>query len=461
MAAKAPPRDGSSDPTERAGAPDARALSALRRRGRLSLVVYHDEGTETAPLDPGVPVVVGRRPPATICVPSAKLSRAHARFLLGADDRVTVEDLGSTNGTWLRGARVTMVEIAVGDEVLVGDVMACVQISAAAEPAAPRAPAAPDDGGPIAASAAMREVLETAARVAESSVSVLLTGETGTGKEVLARYLHDRGPRASKPFVCVNCGAIPEALLESTFFGHERGAFTGASQRQVGVFEEAHGGTVFLDEIGELPLAAQAALLRVLETGRFSRVGSPREIEVDVRVIAATHRDLEALCAEGAFRADLYYRLGVVVITLPPLRERREDVEPLVRRFMARSGSRVRAVTKEALALLAAYAWPGNIRELRNAVERAVVLARGAEIDVADLPARVREGARPPPPREPAGTLAGGDLRARLQEYEVRMLLETLEASGWNQSEAARRLGMPIRTLSNKVKALGLKRPRG
>ncbi len=291
--------------------------------------------------------------------------------------------------------------------------------------------------------------------------------------------------------VSVNCAAIPAQLVESTLFGHERGAFTGAGQRQKGVFEEADGGTVFLDEIGELPLSAQAALLRVLETGRFSRVGSPREIAVDVRVLAATHRDLEAMRDAGAFRADLYYRLSVMVITIPPLRDCPEDIAPLARRFLAQAaGGRVHTIAPAALERLHAYGWPGNVRELRNAIERAALLARDDTLREADLPARVREASpssapapstpsilppgmqkAPVPPAPPSissppapppadGDDSGiGDLKARLQDYESLIIFETLEAVGWNQSEAARRLGMPIRTLSHKVKVLGLKKP--
>ncbi len=484
-------RDSSTDRL-RAGAEDN--VSLLRQAAqerRLSLVVHHAEGSEIALLAPGVPVVVGRQAPATICVPSTKISREHARFTLDPSGRVKVEDLGSTNGTWFRGARIEAVEIALGDEVLLGGALACLQVIRPGDRSdvAPgvRPASAADD--PIAAAPATRETLEVAARMASSSAPVILYGETGTGKEVLARFLHERGPRAGKPLVCVNCAAIPAELLESALFGHERGAFTGAGQRQKGVFEQADGGTVFLDEIGELSLAAQAALLRVLETGRFSRVGSPGEIAVDVRVIAATHRDLEALRDAGAFRADLYYRLGVLVLVIPPLRERVEDIEPLARRFLARAGCAVRGITPAALAMLQAYTWPGNVRELRNTIERAVVLARGDMIDVADLARRIREPAAvwasrssddeppssrtmeeptpsarptldPPTPSMRSGEAASAaDLRARKRELEAQMLAETLRATGWNQSEAARRLGMPLRTLTYKLKALGLQKP--
>ncbi len=355
-------------------------------------------------------------------------------------------------------------------------------------PSSPRAGRAGAEEAPIYTGAAMAEVMGVALRVADADVPVVIHGETGVGKELVARFIHERSPRAARPMVSVNCAAIPSQLVESTLFGYERGAFTGAGQRQKGVFEEADGGTVFLDEIGELPLSAQAALLRVLEAGRFARVGSPREIAVDVRVVAASHRDLEAMRDDGRFRADLYYRLSVMVITIPPLRDRPEDVEPLARRFLSQAGGgRIRDLSPPALARLHSYGWPGNVRELRNTIERAALLARGDTIREEDLPARLRtptpsapslpppaletaaplpaSGGTPFPPLPAVGGLppdgdAGlGDLRARLQDYEALIIFEVLEATGWNQSEAARRLGMPIRTLSHKVKVLGLKKP--
>ncbi|MFO0755911.1 MAG: sigma 54-interacting transcriptional regulator [Byssovorax sp.] len=473
-------------PTEQSRSLVKDVLALLRRHAeqqrRLSLVVHHREGTERAALDPGVPVVVGRTPPATLLVPSTKLSRAHARFTLDPLGFVVVEDLGSTNGTWIDGARVSRAEIEPGTEVILGNALALVEVTAPDQAAVRPGESTPD--GPIAVSASMRAVLDMAARVAASAVPVILQGETGAGKEVVARFLHDHSPRAHKPMVSVNCAAIPAQLVESTLFGYEKGAFTGAAQRQKGVFEEADGGTVFLDEIGELGLPAQAALLRVLETGRFARVGSPKEIAVDVRVVGATHRNLEALRDAGQFRADLYYRLSVMVLQLPALRDRPEDIEPLCRRFLAQgagAGGRARDISPAALACLRAYAFPGNVRELRNTLDRASILARGSTIGEEDLPDRIRMAAAaapppPPPPRwgmatippgsmgatnmgEPAaGAPSVGDLRARMQEIEATTIRQMLESVGWNQSEAARRLGMPIRTLSNKVKSLGIKR---
>jgi transcriptional regulator with PAS, ATPase and Fis domain len=434
----------------------------------ISLTIHHPGGTELRRLEPGAPVTVGRRSPADIAIPDPALSRTHARFEVTPDGRVTVEDLGSTNGTWLRGERIGTVEMRPGDEVVLGGAMASVHFFGST---LDRTSASLPAVAPIAVSPSMRAALEMAERLGGEILPVILQGETGTGKEVVAHFIHHSGPRKGKPMVCVNCAAIPGALVESTLFGHQRGAFTGAAAQQKGVFEAADGGSLFLDEIGELPLPAQAALLRVIETKRVARVGSTQEIAVDVRIIAATHRDLEAMSEAGTFRSDLYYRLSAMVLNIPPLRERTEDIEPLVRFYLAREGrARVSEIAPDALRLLRAYRWPGNVRELRNAVERALVVARGRSITEADLPAKIQGSNTPPAgiaaplggddaPVSTPPAMAAGDLKLKLQEYESRLLVDTLLSTGWNQTEAAKLLGMPIRTLAYKIKSFGITRP--
>ena len=582
---------------------------------RLAVVVSHEHGAELGLLRPEVPLTMGRAEPSVLRINDPRLSRVHARIVL-SDNQITVEDLGSKNGTWIAGRRIQTASLEVGDELRLGGLPArihalgrsgqslrlegdehfrrsveeeatraqqfhrpfallvvrvarargdgvppsveehvhrwlervhsqlrpvdrigpygfdAVQLLlpetgpdeavriARAIAAAPRTPGPPlvvgvslypgaagtveelfelaraasnragperpvevtstapwfdsstvAEGSPI-AGAAMRELLETARQVSSSRVPVILQGETGTGKEVLARFLHEQGTRRAHRMVRVNCGAIPRELVESTLFGHERGAFTGAGQLKQGVFEEAHGGTVFLDEIGEMPLAAQVALLRVLETGAFSRVGASKELTVDVRVIAATHRDLESMVAAGSFREDLYYRLNAILLAIPPLRERLDELEPLVHRFLRLAnkdnGRNVQGFEPATLGLLRAYSWPGNVRELKNAIERAVVVARGALLAPGDLPARV-QGATPAapaptlpvvaqraPPPEPDGA---GPARQQVRGYEAHLIQEALAATGWNRSQAAERLGIPVRTLSYRMKVLGLRKP--
>ena len=319
----------------------------------------------------------------------------------------------------------------------------------------------------------MRKVLNKAERVASSRRHVILHGESGTGKEVVARFLHEHGRRHDKRLVCLNCGAIPGSLVESTLFGHEKGSFTGAVQQQRGVFKEADKGTLFLDEIGELPLAAQVALLRVLDTGCFSRVGSTQEVKVDVRVIAATHRDLEEMVKQGHFRQDLYYRLNMMEIKIPPLRERLDVIERFCEHFLEQANEeeskRVRGISEEAMALLRAHRWPGNVRELRNAIEQAVLVAEGELIQPEDLPERVRaaqrEGGAHSEERAAAPVEAGakpapaGEARVRIQSYKARVLEETLLNAGWDLEAAARQLGRTSRTLRRWIKTFGLKPP--
>ena len=292
------------------------------------------------------------------------------------------------------------------------------------------------------------EVVETVRRAAQSKATVLIQGESGTGKELIARLVHCAGPRRDNPFIAVNCAALSESLLESELFGHERGAFTGAIARREGRFELAHGGTLLLDEISEIPPALQAKLLRAIEEEEFERVGGTRTIQVDVRVVCTTNRDLGREVAEGRFREDLFYRLNVVPVVLPPLRERRDDIPALaqyfLRRFVRECDSPARRIGKAAMDMLRRAPWPGNIRELRNAVHRAVVLATGEEITPGDLPAdlttvRTR--------RRGSGIVVGQSI----DEMERELILRTLESTGWNKTEAARILEVTPRTLRNKL----------
>jgi len=306
--------------------------------------------------------------------------------------------------------------------------------------------------GIIGDSGRMQEVLSLVRRVAPSDATVLIRGESGTGKELIARALHYASPRAGGPLVKVNCAALAESLLEAELFGHEKGAFTGAVASRKGRFEVADGGSIFLDEIGDLPPHLQVKLLRVLQEREFERVGSSRPIKVDVRLLAATHRDLEALVREGRFREDLYYRINVVTIALPPLRERREDLPPLIehflRAFAGKNGKTVRGLTREAREALLRYDYPGNIRELENLIERAVVLTRDDVIGVEDLPLTLETPA--------PGSGEGAGLIAAVEGLERRMIREALGKADGTQTRAAELLGISERVLRYKLKKYGL-----
>ena len=311
----------------------------------------------------------------------------------------------------------------------------------------------------IGRSEAMRAVYRTIERVAASRAHVLISGESGTGKELVARAIHELGPRRDAPLVVVNCAAIPPTLMESELFGHERGAFTDARERRIGKFEAANGGTVFLDEIGELAVSVQAKLLRALQDRCIDRVGSPHPTPVDVRVVAATHRDLEREVAAGRFRADLYYRIHVVPIALPPLRDRREDIRLLAEAFLSRvsaeAGRGPSRLAADALAALERYAWPGNVRELENAIERAVALADGDAIAAKDLPEEVQLASRAETLRDAlrAGRI---DLESAVARFEGGLIREALERSGGNQTRAAEQLGITRRVLKLKIDRYGV-----
>ena len=312
----------------------------------------------------------------------------------------------------------------------------------------------------IAGSRAMRAVTDTASRVAQADTTVLLEGESGTGKELLAKAIHFHSSRSRGPFVTINCGAIPEQLLESELFGHRRGSFTGAVADKKGKFEAADRGTIFLDEIGELPLMLQVKILRVLQEREVDRVGDTRPIKVDVRVIAATNRDLEKMIADGGFRDDLYYRLAVVSIRMPPLRERADDIPLLVDHFLNKHTERLGKprpeVDKVVYAAFNRHAWPGNIRELENVIERALVLDRDGRIGIDDLSGRLRTA------DQHVGTLRMElpDEGISLEEVEKELLLAALQKHNWNQTRAAHYLKITRSTLLYRMQKFGLERPR-
>ncbi|HOG11500.1 MAG: sigma-54 dependent transcriptional regulator [Smithellaceae bacterium] len=304
-------------------------------------------------------------------------------------------------------------------------------------------------------SSRMVELINLAGRVAASRASVLIQGESGTGKELLARLIHQLSPRASRPIVVVNCGALQENLLESELFGHEKGAYTGADARRIGRFEEADGGTLFLDEIGELSPAIQVKLLRFLQEREISRLGSNASISVDVRIISATNQDLDARVSDGAFREDLFYRLNVVAVSLPPLRERKEDLTALIdhylEKFTRENGKNIQGLTAEARDLLLKYDYPGNIRELVNIMERAVVIAREDYITVGDLPFKNESF------NNFSGRNISGSLLEMREELEKNLIIEAMAKEDNNQTRAAASLGMTRRMLRYKLKKYDLK----
>jgi DNA-binding NtrC family response regulator len=410
--------------------------SAAAPRDRL--VAFWDGGSAACALPrPGV-LVVGRSRGCDVVIDHPTVSREHVRLLIA--EGVVVEDLGSSNGTRIGGRTLepgASAPVGPGELVEVGS---AVLVLHAAE--APAAPPPADD---------IDRLIDLVAR---SELSVVLLGETGVGKEVAAERIHRLSPRAGRRLVRLNCAALGESLLESELFGHERGAFTGAVAAKPGLLEVAQGGTVFFDEVAELPPATQAKLLRAIETREILRVGSVHPRPIDVRFVAATNRPLEELVARGAFRSDLYYRLAGITLTIPPLRERPREIETLARQFVAdaaeRAGRPPPAIGTDALARLRAHPWPGNVRELRHAMERAVVLAAGATLVTA------RHLRLDPAPAAPPAAPAA----ERGSEAEKQRILDALERAAGNQSRAAAMLGISRRTLINRLEQYGLPRPR-
>ena len=319
-------------------------------------------------------------------------------------------------------------------------------------------------GQMIGRSTGMRKAFEMADRVAPTDSTVLILGESGTGKDLLAQEIHARSPRNGKAFVAVNCAALPETLIESELFGYERGAFTGAAQQKKGRFEQAHGGTLFLDEIGDMNPVTQSKVLRALENRTVERLGGAQSIPVDVRVISATHRNLPLAIRDGKFREDLFYRLRVVSIELPPLRSHKEDIAILAEAFVRLHGARLGRTPrlgKEALKALERYDWPGNVRELKNAIERALVLSRGDELAATDLPEEVLHGT-PIPPKGADGEdfgLREKDFREAKRKFEVAYLLRQLGSHRWNISRTAATIGLHRQSLQERLRELGIRRP--
>jgi transcriptional regulator with PAS, ATPase and Fis domain len=294
-------------------------------------------------------------------------------------------------------------------------------------------------------------------RVADTSCTVLITGESGTGKELLARAVHEASPRRNRPFVAVNCGAIPEALLESELFGHARGAFTGAHAAKPGRIAQAEGGTLFLDEIGELPLALQVKLLRVLQAREYSPVGDTRTLSADVRIVAATNVDLEEAARNGTFREDLYYRLNVIHLAAPPLRDRAEDIPALAGFFLERARTkagrdRVTKISRQAAEMLCSYGWPGNVRELENTIERAVLWSGGPVIEPRDLPPKLQGFGATEPRTGPRLSDRGVDLRKAVETFENQLIRQALDRTNWNKKRAAELLGINRTTLVEMLK---------
>jgi DNA-binding NtrC family response regulator len=311
----------------------------------------------------------------------------------------------------------------------------------------------------VSGSAEMEEVINTAGRAARSKATVLVRGESGTGKELIARAIHYTSPRKDKPFVAVNCAALSENLLESELFGHEKGAFTGADRQHKGRFEQADGGTLFIDEVGDIPLSTQVKLLRVLQEREFERVGGNETIKVDVRVIAATNKDLEEMVENDEFREDLFYRLNVISIRIPPLRERRSDILPLISHFISRyaveNDKEIEGVSKEAMDVLMKYDYPGNVRELENAIERSVVMARGAIVIAEDLPVHIRSIRNES--ESGYGSVVGKSLPEMVENLERHLIADALAEAEGNQSKAAESLGISERNLRYKLKKYNMK----
>jgi transcriptional regulator with PAS, ATPase and Fis domain len=424
--------------------------------GRRLLVMWSSGSILRELPDEGV-LDIGRGDDANVRVDHGSISRRHARLIV-APEVVHIEDLGSSNGTWVGVRKLASRARAVLEpEVVVelGNVLLIVRDTKKTAPPARQGP----EGDIVVVDPGMERIHQLVELVAKSSLNVLLLGETGVGKEILATRVHELSPRARAPFLKVNCAALVESLLEAELFGYEKGAFTGAVQAKPGLLEGATNGTLFLDEVGELPLTTQAKLLRVLESGEVTRVGGVKPRAVDVRFVAATNRDLKEGTGHGTFRKDLYFRLDGVSIRIPPLRERPTEVAALARAFAAQAcakAGRPRVTLSDAaMASLATHPWPGNARELRNVVARAVLLCPGSVV----LPEHLHFGALgadAPPPTSPSSDPPA----AAAQTMDKTKILDALDRCAGNQTRAAKMLGVSRSTLVRWLDAIGARRPR-
>lgn len=424
--------------------------------GPLTLLVLDAEGLERKLLPSSGHLSLGRDPRSQVLLRDLRASREHARLHLG--HQIELEDLSSANGTFLEGQRLApgqRARFTEGQVATIGDVVLTLRRGVASDPRVVSGSDAVVCTDPV-----MLELRQGLERLAKGTVAVLLTGETGVGKEVFARQLHERSARRAKPFVEINCAAFADNLFESELFGHDKGAFTGADRDKLGLIESAQDGTLFLDEVGELPKSAQAKLLKVLESGELLRVGSVRPRKIDVRFVAATNRPLQAAIDEGRFRADLYFRLAAAELAIPPLRERSSEILPLARHFLERAGRELGRSTPLSLspaaeAALLRHLWPGNVRELRNVIDRGALYCTGSVIDeshlkLASVVPTAPSSARPT--MVPSGATATDDERERI--------MSALAQSGGNQTKAARLLGISRRTLTSRLSQYNLPRPR-
>ena len=444
------------------------------------------DGITVAALPARGAVTLGRGDDCDVRIDSRSVSRRHAILHLGAALRI--QDLGSANGTFVRDARSPVdtsatyplrrlsretLDIAIGERVNLGSIPIVVRRAAA------DLRDALQHGDAVVRDPAMLALHDQVARAARSAISVLIFGETGVGKEVVARAVHQRSQRAKGPFIELNCAALPPSLLESELFGYEKHAFTGAGQARAGLLESAEGGTIFLDEVGELPMAVQVKLLRVLEDRKVLRIGSRTPRQLDVRFVAATNRDLEAEIARGGFREDLYFRLNGISFSVPPLRARTAEIAPLAEQFLAAASRTLDRreplrLSAETLGYLERYAWPGNVRELRNVIERAAVLASDDVLVPADLPGHVTSpgkraapwaaassvtpvsSATPAPDTAPTAPPDGD----RAVAAERKRIIDALDQCAGNQTRAAKLLGISLRTLVNRLADHDIPRPR-